>query len=84
MLWLTRILVQNGLCVLATWLTIAMLINVVNVIIYYNSPGLDVALHKGAFIVLAFKMKQLFYVYPPCLSFATFLPLSTPSQLANV
>ncbi|CAK8688937.1 unnamed protein product [Clavelina lepadiformis] len=46
MLWLTRILVQNGLCVLATWLTIAMLINVVNVIIYYNSPGLDVALHK--------------------------------------
>ncbi|XP_076814738.1 uncharacterized protein LOC143460930 [Clavelina lepadiformis] len=46
MLWLMRILVQNGLCVLATWLTIAMLINVVNVIIYYNSPGLDVALRR--------------------------------------
>ena len=38
-LWLVRILVQNGLCVFATWITIATMLNLTIVLVYEASSG---------------------------------------------
>jgi len=50
MLWLVRILIQNGLALFATWLTVASTITLADVIIYKDSPGLNKAMFRGEFI----------------------------------
>nr|CAB3262979.1 uncharacterized protein LOC100186076 [Phallusia mammillata] len=46
-LWLVRILVQNGLSFLGTWLTVATLLNLTTFIIYKDSFGLEAAVLRG-------------------------------------
>ena len=52
MLWLVRILIQNGLALPATWLTIASCLNLSYVIIYEDSFELAVATRRGMIVVL--------------------------------
>jgi len=47
MLWLMRILVQNGLGLPAAWLTVASLIGLADVLIYKDSPGLVEPIMRG-------------------------------------
>ena len=47
MLWLVRILIQNGLALPATWLTIATCLNLTDVIIYEDSLGVPFARERG-------------------------------------
>jgi len=50
MLWLVRIIIQNGLCLPATWLTIATCLNLADVIIYQDSFGLPLAVTRGRLV----------------------------------
>jgi len=42
-----RIVIQNGLCLVATWLTIATLFNLADVMIYKSSFGINPAIERG-------------------------------------
>ena len=46
-LWLVRILVQNGQCVFATWITLATMLSFTIILVYVDSPGLPVATLRG-------------------------------------
>jgi len=48
---LMRILIHNGLCTIATWLTVATLLNLADVLIYADSFGQSVAIQRGKWIV---------------------------------
>nr|CAB3262978.1 uncharacterized protein LOC100186076 [Phallusia mammillata] len=50
--WLMRILVQNGLSLLGTWLTVATLVNLAVVIIYEDSFGLEAAVQRGTISIV--------------------------------
>uniref|UniRef100_H2YLM8 Uncharacterized protein n=1 Tax=Ciona savignyi TaxID=51511 RepID=H2YLM8_CIOSA len=45
--WPVRIVVQNGLSTLATWLTVATLLNLVDVILYQDSFGITPPIKRG-------------------------------------
>ncbi|CAK8688929.1 unnamed protein product [Clavelina lepadiformis] len=47
MLWLVRIFLQNGLGLPATWLTIATLLNLADVMIYQDSKSSTIAIQRG-------------------------------------
>jgi len=51
-----RILVQNGLALPATWLTVASTIGLADVIAYKDSPGADTAILRGGLRVVAFQI----------------------------
>jgi len=51
-----RILVQNGLALAATWLTVASTIGLADVIAYKDSPGADTAMLRGGLRVVAFQI----------------------------
>nr|CAB3262977.1 uncharacterized protein LOC100186076 [Phallusia mammillata] len=51
-LWLMRILIQNGLSTLATWLTVATLLNLADIIIYEDSFGVTPAVLRGNISVI--------------------------------
>ena len=62
MLWLVRILIQNGLCLPATWLTIATCINTTDVIIYQDSFGITPPMMRGEllnFFKFTFRIDKL-------------------------
>ena len=52
MLWLVRILIQNGLALPATWLTIASCLNLTNVIIYEDSFAHTEPIKRGMIVML--------------------------------
>ncbi|XP_076097020.1 uncharacterized protein LOC143067561 [Mytilus galloprovincialis] len=56
-IWLTRILVQNGLSVYATWCTIATNLNLSMVLIYRGS--LDLSVHDGGTVTLSVIAAQI-------------------------
>jgi len=48
-LYLVRILVHNGLGVFVTWITLASLLNLNVVIVYYDSPNTPLPVSRGKF-----------------------------------
>lgn len=51
MLLVVRILIHNGLCLFATWLTIATVVGFSIALIYVDSPGMDTAQLRGKILL---------------------------------
>ena len=47
MLWLVRLLIQNGICLFATWAFVTSTIGFAFALVYKNSPGLPIARLRG-------------------------------------
>ena len=47
MLWVMRILVHNGLCLLGTWGLVASMLGFTDALVYKDSAGSDTALLTG-------------------------------------
>ena len=52
MLWVVRVLIHNGLGILATWLTVATLVGFTIALLYVDSPGHDTAIKRGRIDVI--------------------------------